>query len=153
MGKIDYAELWRQQMLKKTADGNSYLDPSAAEAYDRSASIWADGYHRAALLPVTSADSVLDVGSGPGVLAVPLAKKARAVTVVEPSAAMIELLFQHCREEGIQNITVVNARWEEAADSGLPAFDYVIASYSLAMPEIRQALAAMDRIARKRVYL
>ena len=35
----------------------------------------------------------------------------------------------------------------------MPEHDYVIASYSLNMPDIRPALAAMDRAARKRVYL
>lgn len=154
MARPDYAQLWRRAMLAKTYSGNQYKDdPETARNYDRSAGIWEDGRIRAAGLPFGAEDTVLDIGSGPGVLAVPLAGKVRAVTAVEPSETMLELMAKHCAQENISNIRAVCSNWEDLAPNALPEHDYVIASYSLNMPDIRPALAAMDRCARKKVYL
>ena len=154
MNNVSYAEIWKNAMTKKTASGNPYREkPETAVSYDRSEKIWSDGYSRAAAFPIEADDTVLDIGSGPGVLAVPLAKRVKAVTAVEPSETMIELMLGHAREDGIKNLSVANCRWEDADLKQLGTFDHVIASYSLNMLDMEAALIRMNNAARKQVWL
>ena len=64
-------------------------------------------------LEVGSNTSVLDVGDHEGRYALPLALRTRWVTVVEPSAAMGDLLSTEAKEANINNISIVNGLWEE----------------------------------------
>ena len=58
--------------------------------------------------------TVLDVGGGTGRYAIPLAARAKHVTVVDPSVGSIELLESIAAERGITNITAVSSDWESA---------------------------------------
>lgn len=154
MDSFNYAEIWKSAMTRKTASGNPYREkPETAVSYDRSEKIWADGYARAAAFPVEAEDTVLDIGSGPGVLAIPLARRVKAVTAVEPSETMVELMLGHARDKGVQNLRVVNCRWEDADLEQLGSFDHVIASYSLNMPDMETALVRMNAVAHRQVWL
>ena len=46
--------------------------------------------------------TVLDIGAGPGTLAIPLAKQSQTVTVVEPSGVMLEYLQQEAKKEKLK---------------------------------------------------
>lgn len=95
-----------------------------------------------AILPwVGPATTVLDVGAGWGRNAVPLARVARRVVAVEPSAAGV----------GDGRLALVAATWEAAAVE--PA-DLVLCAHVL--PPIADAapfLAKLDRHARRRCYV
>ena len=71
---------------------------------------------------------VLDVGGGSGRLALPLATRAKHVTVVEPSEESVELLNDRAAEAGITNITVINEPWEDVDE---PSADIVLCSLVL----------------------
>ena len=58
--------------------------------------------------------TLLDVGAGGGRLALPAAIHCRSVVAVEPSPSMGEVLRQQASESSISNVSVVQARWEEA---------------------------------------
>ncbi|MGI5837952.1 MAG: class I SAM-dependent methyltransferase [Chloroflexota bacterium] len=58
--------------------------------------------------------SVLDVGSGPGKYTLPLSKLAARVVAVEPSEQMADFLLRNIIEQGIENVTIVRQRWENA---------------------------------------
>ena len=72
--------------------------------------------------------TLLDVGSGPGRLALPLALRCRRVTAVEPSPAMAEAFRQEARAHQIHNVDLIEATWEDA-DS--PTADLVLCSHVL----------------------
>jgi len=131
--------------------GNIYDDEVRARLYDASVCIRQDGIRRAAGMDVAPHWTVLDIGAGPGTLAVPLAERVMRVDALEPSAPMRELL--HCRitEEGVENIEVIPATWEAVYTGGIEQYDLVIASYSLLMNDWEEAIAAMNRTARRRV--
>jgi len=99
--------------------------------------------------------TVLDIGAGPGTLAVPLANLAGQVTAVEPAAGMTEVMKEYAAKKGISNLTVIQKRWEDidpAADLNGP-YDIVFACHSLGMPDIRQAIEKMTAVASKRIFL
>ncbi len=59
--------------------------------------------------------TLLDVGAGAGRFAIPLAKRVRQVIAVDPSEAMLTQLQVAAEVEGVRNLLIVQARWEDAA--------------------------------------
>lgn len=84
---------------------------------------------------------VLDIGAGDGAYTVPLARIAQEVTVVEPSQGQIRRLLNNAR--GLQNIKIINKRWENVKREELKTYDLVNAAYCFAMPDIKEALQKM----------
>lgn len=72
--------------------------------------------------------TVLDVGPGPGKYTLPLAKLASRVVAVEPSEQMAGFLQRNIESQGIENVTIVRQRWEEA---DVEAADVVLCSHVL----------------------
>ena len=58
--------------------------------------------------------TVIDVGAGGGRLALPIALRCRNVVAVEPSPSMASVLLEQASEHGVSNVSLVEARWEEA---------------------------------------
>lgn len=105
-------------------------------------------------LDIDPESTVLDIGAGPGTLTIPLAKIVKHVTVVEPSSGMLACLRANATDDGLTNITCINRKWEDAnPGADLDEYDVVIASYSLAMLDMKAALSKMNRVARRSVYL
>ena len=102
-------------------------------------------------LPLSAEVNVLDVGAGTGRMTLPIAKKVRHVTALEPSENMIGILRENAWQQQLFNINYVNKPLEEvnAADS----YDLVVASFSLFMSDLKEALLKMNQLASKWVYL
>ena len=60
-----------------------------------------------------SCRTALDVGAGCGALAIPLARRLREVTALEPSPAMARELQRWAAEAGLGNVRVIEAAWGE----------------------------------------
>lgn len=153
---IDWNEVWRSRMETSTAlkrnKGCSDFWDNRERAKERSASSAGDDCERVrwvtSSLPVTPETRVLDIGAGAGAIAIPLSRYAAAVTAVEPARAMREFLEQAVAEAGIGNITVVGRRWEETdPERDLdPPYDVVFASFSLGMPDLKEAIEKMNGV-------
>ena len=108
---------------------------------------------RRLLALATPQTTVLDVGAGPGRHALPLARVARRVTVVEPSAAMRELLTAGIEREGLRNVEIVPAEWPPARERVEPADLVVCAHVLYPVVEVEPFLRALDGAARRGCYL
>lgn len=98
-----------------------------------------------------TAAEVLDVGGGSGRLALPLATRAKQVTVVEPSEESVELLNERAAEAGITNITVINEPWEDVRE---PTADIVLCSLVLHhVPDAAPFVKKLQKHARDRVVI
>lgn len=98
--------------------------------------------------------SVLDIGSAAGTLAVPLASAVRRVTALDASSRMIALLQERCRDQAIDNITAINGRWEDDWQAlGIAPHDVAVASRSLIVADLREAILKLTCFARQRIYL
>ena len=106
-------------------------------------------------LAADSGSCVLDIGSGPGVLAIPLARRVAHVTAVDAAAGMIEVLEEKAREQGLSNIRCVPKRWEEVdvPRDLVPPYDVVLASLCLDMLDIRAAISKMQQVCSRHLYL
>ena len=58
--------------------------------------------------------TLLDVGTGARRLCLPLSFGCRQVVAVEPSPSMVQVLTQQVSDLSIRNVSVVQARWEDA---------------------------------------
>jgi ubiquinone/menaquinone biosynthesis C-methylase UbiE len=159
----DWNEIWKQrQKLHESSKISD--DPSHdwnrkenAERYDRNAKNGYDDRVKAtiAALDITPESRVLDIGAGPGTLAIPLAPLVHEVTAVEPGAGMVAIMSDHAARDGIRNIACMEKLWEDvdiARDLKAP-YDIVIASLSLTMYDIREALRKMDAVSSGSVHL
>jgi len=104
---------------------------------------------------ITPQSRVLDIGAGPGTLAVPFARKVAHVTAIEPAEGMVGVLREKMAEFGVGNISIVQKRWEDVAvkEDLRPPYDVVIASFSLGMEDIRAAIEKMIAASSRYIYL
>nr|WP_321513769.1 class I SAM-dependent methyltransferase [uncultured Pseudodesulfovibrio sp.] len=144
----------KSSIIMRRANSPSYWDKRANRfsTMDNGAS----GRIQAVLdhIGLDSETTLLDIGCGPGNLAVPLAKSARQVTALDPSEGMLKKLEQRAEKEGVTNIQPLNKGWEEAVvDGDIIPHDVVLSSYSLIMKDVGKALAAMNAAASRTVCL
>lgn len=106
------------------------------------------------LCQISPEESVLDVGAAAGTLAVPLASRVASITALEPSEVMRELLAERCQQKDIKNIQIIGGRWEDDWNElGIGIYDVAIASRSLVVNDLAQAVAKLRHHARRRVYI
>ena len=160
---MDWNEIWeaRQRLheLSIPCDDTSHNwnVRENAERYDSTSRIEYDDRVKITIagLNITKNFRVLDIGAGPGTLAIPLAPRVRDVTAIEPGSGMISILNERAESAGITNITCIHKRWEDVniACDLTGYYDVVIASLSLTMENIRLALQKMNAVSSDLVYL
>jgi ubiquinone/menaquinone biosynthesis C-methylase UbiE len=163
LDEIDWNEIWKAQQQRHEFSKH-FNDPTHnwsqrenAERYDSSSHTLYDARVKTTIagLLLTKKMTVLDIGAGPGTLAIPLSSLVKKVTMVEPAEGMVSILNDHIKKQGIKNISCIQKHWEEIepiTDLTGP-YDVVIASLSLTMHDIRLALKKMDIVSSGTVYL
>ena len=99
---------------------------------------------------------VLDIGAGPGTTTIPLAKIVEGVTVVEPSSGMLARLKENVSRENLSNIAYIPKKWEDVEigkDIEAGEHDVVIASHSLVIKDIKDALVKINDAVKRSVYI
>lgn len=105
-------------------------------------------------LPQETQLSILDVGAGPGTLAIPLAGKGHTVTALDYSAGMIRELTAQKNRRGFAHLKVIQCAWEDDWPSlGIVPHDITIASRSLNVANLRLALTKLNNFATQAVFI
>lgn len=84
---------------------------------------------------LTSYDIVVDLGCGTGQLALPIARRVRAVTAVDPEPDMLARAQRAAGEQGTANVS-----WVLGADSDIPALAALLGDRQVGAVTIGQAL-------------
>jgi molybdenum cofactor cytidylyltransferase len=97
-------------------------------------------------------DTWLDVGSGAGRYALPLARAVREVIALDPSAGMLRALREGMTRHAIGNLLVVEARWPPSIDpraAGLAADVVLVAHVGYDIEHIGPFIDALEIAARR----
>jgi len=158
-GIINWNELRKAMMpvghRRRDRENPGEMWDKRAEEFNRSTKEWSEGTERqVASLRLNPDYTVLDVGAGTGRLSVPIAKIVKQVTAVDQSGGMLGYLEENMAEEGLSNYKAIQKRWEDVElGVDIEPHDVVMASHSLGMFDLQDALAKMDAAAKKRVYI
>jgi SAM-dependent methyltransferase len=161
--ETDWIELWRELVA---ARGRSWRGASAGADED----VWgakAREFHAATVrrwrTPDSSRDliaarldahpgaTVLDIGAGTGAWAAFMARRARSVTAVEPSGAMIEVMKEHLAAERVTNVEIVQGAWPHVS---IGPHDYSLCSQAMyGDPDLPGFVRRMIRATRRECFL
>ncbi len=153
LSDIDFAEVYRQQMLSASRQEKTpeYWDSRATAMSQRiSDSLYVRQF--VAALDLEGCATLLDVGCGPGTIALTVAPRLEHVYGLDYSPGMLTAFVAEARARGLTTATPILRAWEDDwAD--IPVCDVVVASRSTAVPDLEAAVLKLDSKARKRVYL
>lgn len=160
--EIDWNWVWRGQMERSRESGPGRDCARIWESRESALRFW-DMCQRERRrideaiweMYISEGSRILDIGAGPGTLAIPLSMRAEHVTAVEPADGMCRVMQEKIEEFGAENITIVQKRWEDVSleeDLQMP-YDVVIASFSLGMKDIRAAIEKMVQASSMYIYL
>lgn len=152
--EIDFAKLYRQQLklAGRTEKSPAHWD-ARAEKIAADCARPTDSYLLQLLekIDLTGAESLFDMGCGPGTVALALADKLTQVHGVDYSQGMLEVAYQRAAQRDINNAQWHRRAWEESWDD-LPRCDIAVASRSTLVSDMKSAMDKLNRQARLRVY-
>ncbi len=152
---LDWALLWQQAKAKKNwrKKGAVDWDKKAASFAKRTAhSVYTEKF--LALLAPQASWSVLDIGCGPGTLSLPIAALTHRVTALDFSGKMLDILKQRAKERHLANINCRQLSWQDDWHKhGITPHEVAIASRSLAVPDLKQALEKLCTFATKKICI
>lgn len=94
-------------------------------------------------------DTWLDIGSGGGRYALPLALRTKRVIALDPSPAMREVLRSGMAERGITTIEIIDGRWPLRADVAPRADVVLMAHVGYDIEDFEAFLTAAEGAARR----
>lgn len=150
---IDFAQMYKEHKQKTIFKGKSSCDwdeKSKELAPTMQASAYVDDF--ISRMDLSGDEIILDIGCGPGTLAIPLAKKVKQVIAIDFSKEMLKQLEIFAQKEGVKNIKTFHLSWEDDW-SKLPVVDIAVASRSVEVQDIDKALTKMNLQARKGCYI
>lgn len=101
-----------------------------------------------------SSSWVLDIGSGPGSLAIPLSAKVSHVHAVEPAHGMRVVFEEQLISQKIKNISIIPRRWDDVSFSELnKGYDLVFCSFAFGMLDIFESIKKMIKCSNKILVL
>ncbi len=153
LDSIDFATMYKDHKdttIFKGKNSTSWDQRSKEMAPRMQKSAYVDDF--ISRMSIDENDTILDIGCGPGTLAIPLAKMVKKVIAVDFSRAMLDELEAYAQREGITNIETHHIGWDDNWDE-LGDVDIIIASRSIEVKDIELALKKMSKKATKACYV
>ena len=150
---IDVGQLYREHMARagRRAKGEADWDARApAMGQGIFGGPYVEGF--VARMDLTGCETLLDVGCGPGTIALTVAPRLAHVVGLDFSQGMLDAFERNARARGLTNATTIRRAWEDPWDD-VPRCDVVVASRSSQVADLEAALLKMHAHARRRVYL
>ena len=150
---IDFNELYikQKELTSFKAKGKEAWDEKAPSMNKRvHKSIYNEQFLEK--LDLEGINSLLDVGCGVGNLSLRLADKLDEVYCLDYSSGMLDILKQNAKEKNISNIKTINKSWYDSWDD-VPNADLVIASRSMEVKDMKEALTKLNNKANKKVII
>lgn len=153
LSEVNFSTRYSHQMANSTFQGKSAADWDEKSKNYLESARESDYIHTLMeKIDLTDAETLLDIGCGPGTLSVPLAKKLKHVFALDYSTGMLSTLEEECKSQGVSNVVPFHRSWEEEWND-IPEADIVIASRSMEVIDIENALKKMASKAKQKVYL
>ncbi len=150
---IDFNKLYIKQKQDST------FKMKSQEAWDKKAPSMNKKVHNSiyndeflSIVDTSDCESLLDVGCGVGNLSLKLARKLKEVNSLDYSSGMLDILKQNAKDKNIDNIKTINKSWYDSWEE-VSKCDIVIASRSMEVLDMKDALTKLDNQSKKRVYL
>jgi SAM-dependent methyltransferase len=151
LAETDWLELWTQVVTstrhrsetEKTFDGRKH--------FRRDSAFRPDPLLDYVLGHLRRDQTFLDIGAGTGRWTIPAARIVRQATAIEPSDSMQEMLRENIEQAGLDNIRVIQARWETAE---VEKHDIVACTHAIyETPDFAAFIRKMEASAAERCYL
>src|SRR5208283_2087005 len=114
INQINWSKIWKEGAIFFSGQSDK------GEGWNQNAKRWNDiqnkddyGVKVLSRVKIRPTDTVLDIGCGAGLLAVPIAKKCKLVTALDASSEMLKYLKQNAEREKVKNIIYMNRKFEE----------------------------------------
>ncbi len=153
INKIDFNQLYITQKR------NSTFKPKTVQEWDKKASGLSKRIHKSIYntellkqMDFTDCETFLDIGCGVGNMSFVLADKFKKIYALDFSKNMLEILNNEARHRNINNIETIHLSWEDDWKN-VPKCDIVLASRSMEVNNMKDALTKLNEKANKRVYL
>lgn len=153
ISNIDFNALYKEQ--KQSSD----FKPKTREEWDAKAQDLNKRIHQSiyneqflSAVNTSGCNSLLDVGCGPGNLAIRFARKLPIIHAMDYSSEMLKYLLENAQTKKIENISTYQLSWDDDWQD-LPSADIVVASRSMEVADMEKALQKLHNQAKKRVYL
>lgn len=150
---IDFAKMYKEHKKASTFRGKKAVDwDEKAEAMSKRV---IDSPYTAEFISKMNLDeceSLLDIGCGPGTIAIALAPKLKKVCGLDFSTGMLECFAKNAKERNIASAQTIHRSWEDDW-SDIEPCDIVVASRSMEVKDLKDGLTKLNSKAKKAVYL
>lgn len=151
---VNWNEAWKAARAQVGPRGGKEVWDHRAPSFSRGGGRSGYGERMVEFICAKPGWTVLDVGCGPGTLAIPLARLGCSVTALDFSAGMLEQLTKRCVEGGIGTVKPVLGSWDDDWSAlGIGQHDVAVASRSLGVDDLEAALLKLEGAARRRVVI
>jgi SAM-dependent methyltransferase len=158
----DWNTLWRELVeIKERNHKKKSSDASQTDIWAGRAEEFRKGVKQKWVRPDSSRDfilaqidpdsTVLDIGAGTGAWSVLFSPRAKHVTAVEPSNAMINVMRESLATEQISNVSIVQGSWP---DVPVEPHDFSLCSHAMyAYPDLAAFVLRMAACTRRMCFL
>lgn len=152
---IDWNRMWRESEVAEHAERLDFWDNFAPTFHKKTEEpdVYVEKFYE--YMDAKPAETLFDMGCGPGTLAVAFALKGHEVWAADFSSRMLEQLRINAEAAGVSDrIHAIRLNWnEDWTERELPVCDIAFSSRSLICEDLTSALQKLESVARRKVCM